>query len=566
MIRSLLLLLLAGGILSSRAQAPLALARQVAGQYVSETAFAFDLIPYEAPLGLQVIDLRYTLGCTGQGLGYALGSLQLDRPLAFELGLASPGALTVWLDGQQIWSGRPAAPVREVAPGRLAFPVNLPLELPAGTHHLLLAAEAAGDRWEITLRPQRADGVPLAGLTFQAPPLAQGLDAQWLCLGPVSPAQGPDPTTDLRSLYPEAGLRWLPAAHPGRAQLQRPDGRWYPGEGNADWHYAHGLCQYALLALAQATGEDRWRQYVDDYLAFFQAHQAYFAQQYHQGHDLRPPFFRYYRRALPEDLGGAGLGLLGRLAEDQPAPGWAATGTEIGQWLMQGLDRRPDGTLCRAEPSPGAVWIDDLLMSVPAALLLAQGTGDAAYRDEATRQVLQMGGYLFDPEKGLYYHGWLPKTRLHNGICWGRGNGIAAWTLAEVLRVLPPRDPRYPELMERFQVLMQNLIRYQSEDGAWRQVIDYPASQAETSGTALILCALATGVSQGWLPAHNAQARDRAWAWLQTTVDASGRVHGTCAETEVSERLDDYLRRPRYVADPRGTGPFILAALAMRAP
>ncbi|RMG58908.1 MAG: hypothetical protein D6722_23025 [Bacteroidetes bacterium] len=563
----LLMSLLFGGTLASQTETrpPLELARQVAGHYASQTAFAFRLAAYDAPLGLQVIDLRYTLGQTGPGPAYAISTLEVDRPMALTLGLASPGPFRLWIDGDLKTGHSQPQPkgVMEVAPGRLQFPHELPLTLDRGQYQVMVEVWPAGEEWALTLRPQRTDGVPADGVRFIPPALAEGLREPWLCLGPLPEGQSLRPDQPLQGLYPQWQRHWVPAAHPGRTLLARPDGRWYPYEAQADWHYTNGLMQYALLELGEQTGDRHWQSYTDSCLAFFLTHQDYFEQQYQQGHDLRVPFFRRYRAALAEDLPGASLGILRRLNLPAPPAGAEPLVEAVSYALLEGLDRRPDGTLCRQEPGEGTVWIDDLLMTVPAALELYQWSQDRRYLDFAAQQVLQMGGYLFDPEKGLYYHAWLPKTHLHNGICWGRTNGIAAWTLAEVLQKLPPEHAHREELLQRFQVLIRNLLLYQSPDGGWRQVVDYDGSQSETAATAFVLRAICIGLTEGWLPETDVQARDRAWTWLQTQVDAEGRVLGASAETEVSERLWDYLRRPRFAGDPRGTAPWLLAALAM---
>ncbi len=46
---------------------------------------------------------------------------------------------------------------------------------------------------------------------------------------------------------------------------------------------------------------------------------------------------------------------------------------------------------------------------------------------------------------------------------------------------------------------MATLLKYQADDGMWRQLIDDPNSWKETSCTGMFTCAFITGVKEGWL-------------------------------------------------------------------
>ena len=89
----------------------------------------------------------------------------------------------------------------------------------------------------------------------------------------------------------------------------------------------------------------------------------------------------------------------------RPGPGAqiiasAATGSRQRQF------RLPDGTLARKRPQAVSLWADDMYMGIPALAELGRMTGERAYYDDAVKNVLQMSGYLFNPQLGLYTHGW----------------------------------------------------------------------------------------------------------------------------------------------------------------
>ena len=48
-------------------------------------------------------------------------------------------------------------------------------------------------------------------------------------------------------------------------------------------------------------------------------------------------------------------------------------------------------------------------------------------------------------------------------------------------------------------MMMASLLKYQAEDGMWRQLVDTPESWPETSSTGMFTFAMVTGVKNGWL-------------------------------------------------------------------
>jgi len=68
--------------------------------------------------------------------------------------------------------------------------------------------------------------------------------------------------------------------------------------------------------------------------------------------------------------------------------------------------------------------------------------------------------------------------------------------------------------------MMAALVRFQTQDGSWRQLIDHAESFPESSGTGMFSYALTTGLRRGWLDAatYIAPAR-RAWIALAGFAD-----------------------------------------------
>jgi rhamnogalacturonyl hydrolase YesR len=106
--------------------------------------------------------------------------------------------------------------------------------------------------------------------------------------------------------------------------------------------------------------------------------------------------------------------------------------------------------------------------------------------------------------------------------------------------------------------MMATLLRYQGEDGLWRQLIDQPGAWPETSGTGMFTFAMVTGVRSGWLEAkgYGPSAR-KAWLGLVGYIDADGRIGNVCDGTPKGATVEYYLGRRRNVGDLHGQAPVL---------
>ena len=71
--------------------------------------------------------------------------------------------------------------------------------------------------------------------------------------------------------------------------------------------------------------------------------------------------------------------------------------------------------------------------------------------------------------------------------------------MSELLRSLPEDNPDHPRIMIGYKTMMASLLKYQAENGMWRQLIDDSESWFETSCTGMFTFAMITGVKNGWL-------------------------------------------------------------------
>ncbi len=206
-------------------------------------------------------------------------------------------------------------------------------------------------------------------------------------------------------------------------------------------------------------------------------------------------------------------------------------------------------------------WIDDMYMVGMLQIQAYRATREIKYADRAS---LQLASYIkrLQQPNGLFFHG--PEFHYH----WGRGNGWVAASMAEVLKSLPLDHPRRPELLAGYRKMMASLLKFQSGNGMWRQLIDYEYSWTESSCTAMFSYAMTVGVHQGWLNRDTyGPAVEKAWKALCAHVDREGNVREICEGTGQVDDIEFYLKRPRTLGDFHGQAPvlwFIHERLEMR--
>lgn len=203
------------------------------------------------------------------------------------------------------------------------------------------------------------------------------------------------------------------------------------------------------------------------------------------------------------------------------------------------------------------LWIDDMFMITAVQAQAYRATGDRVYIDRAAKEMVFYLDSLQRPN-GLFYHA--PDVPFF----WGRGDGWMAAGMSELLRSLPKDNPNRPRIMEGYKKMMASLLKYQAEDGMWRQLIDDPASWKETSCTGMFTFAFITGVKEGWLDkAVYGPAARRAWLSLVKYIDGNNDMTEVCEGTNKKDDREYYLERKRNIGDLHGQAPVLWCATAL---
>ena len=213
---------------------------------------------------------------------------------------------------------------------------------------------------------------------------------------------------------------------------------------------------------------------------------------------------------------------------------------------------RPDGLSNQTR-----FWIDDMYMLTILQLEAYRATGDRKYLDRDAQEMVAYLDKLQQPN-GLFYHA--PDVPFF----WGRGDGWVAAGMTEMLTSLPADHPQRARIMAGYKLMMAALVKYQTSDGMWRQLIDQDEAWEESSSTGMFTFALISGVKNGWLDAATyGPAARKAWIALTGMIDQNSDMTSVCEGTNKKNDLDYYLLRKRRTGDFHGQEPVLWAASAL---
>jgi unsaturated rhamnogalacturonyl hydrolase len=202
------------------------------------------------------------------------------------------------------------------------------------------------------------------------------------------------------------------------------------------------------------------------------------------------------------------------------------------------------------------MWIDDMFMITAVQAQAYRATGDKKYIERAAKEMVLYLDSLQKPN-GLFYHA--PDVPYF----WGRGDGWMAVGMAELLRSLPKDNANRERIMKGYTTMMASLLKYQSETGMWRQLIDDEGSWPETSCTGMFTFAMITGVKNGWLNAATyGPAARKGWLALVSYIDENADIREVCEGTNKKNDRQYYIDRKRNVGDLHGQAPVLWCTTA----
>ena len=198
----------------------------------------------------------------------------------------------------------------------------------------------------------------------------------------------------------------------------------------------------------------------------------------------------------------------------------------VADFILEKSPRAADGCIVHGGFTTD-VWVDTLYYCAPPLAQAWSVSGTQAYATAAVEQCLLHAKHLRSDSTALWHHDANPETGTRTVNLWARGLGWSLCALADTLRTVPDSTPGYEEALYHYRSLAEGIVRLQHSNGMWRVMPENPDAYLETSGTAMMLTGLMSGIRSGWLQPYVVPMVERGLRELETWVDAQGRLMGS---------------------------------------
>lgn len=250
---------------------------------------------------------------------------------------------------------------------------------------------------------------------------------------------------------------------------------------------------------------------------------------------------------------------------------------------MRTHPRNADGGFWHKQIYPHQMWLDGLYMGSPFLAQYAQEFNDPDLFVDVANQIDVMDKHAWDPEKGLYFHGW-DETRQQKWAdpqtgrsphAWGRAMGWYAMALVDVLDYFPTDHPSRPGILAIHHKMADAIIAQQDTSGLWWQVLDQPGREGnylEGSVSSMFSYFLLKSVKNGYLGDVYLSAGKKGFNAIKEKLIKENE-DGTISLTRVcgvaglggnpyrDGTFEYYVNEVIRDNDPKGVGPFIMAAI-----
>ena len=246
--------------------------------------------------------------------------------------------------------------------------------------------------------------------------------------------------------------------------------------------------------------------------------------------------------------------------------------------------RTSEGGFWHKKIYPNQMWLDGLYMCSPFYAEFASKFGLPNAFEDITNQFIVVAKHTYDPETGLYRHGWdeskqqrwADKSSGQSPHAWGRAMGWYTMAIVDALDFIPQDQPKRDEIINILNGIVDELSKIQDPNtGGWYQVLDRsgePGNYIETSCTSMFAYSMLKAIRKGYIDNKYSIVAKNAYEGLVKNfivVDNKGLVNLTkvCGVAGLGGNpyrdgtFEYYINEIIRDNDPKGVGPFIMASL-----
>lgn len=348
---------------------------------------------------------------------------------------------------------------------------------------------------------------------------------------------------------------------------RNPDPRLLDFRDKPKWEYSNGLICTAFLKVWKKTNDIRYYNYVKSYADSMITDEAV--------------ILTYKKSDYNIDRVNPGKFLMELFKETGTTKYKMAIDTLRDQ--MREHPRTSEGGFWHKKRYPHQMWLDGLYMGSPFLAQYASEYEESELFDDVANQVYLIDKYTWDQEKGLYFHGWdesreqrwsNPETG-RSPHAWGRAMGWFAMALVDMLDYIPTNHPKRQEIIKIHQKMADAIVKSQDESGLWWQVLDRPGDEGnylEGSVSSMFTYFLLKSANKDYLTDNYLVAGKNGYEAIVNNL-IKKNDDGTISLTQVcgvaglggdpyrDGSYDYYINEVIRDNDPKGVGPFIMAAL-----
>ncbi len=250
---------------------------------------------------------------------------------------------------------------------------------------------------------------------------------------------------------------------------------------------------------------------------------------------------------------------------------------KLAKYLVESLDDYPkngEGGFNHFVDTVDIMWLGDAYMAGPTCAKYAKYANKPEYLDVAIEQIEVMWNNMRDKD-GLLRHGWDYSKKANwadrsaglSPVVWSRALGFYMASVVDILDYVPRDHAKRAALEQILTQMMPILIKYQSADGRWYQIVDKPMLKGnwiEFSGTCLLLYSMAKAYRKGYTDKKYLENIKKTYAAIIESVDVS--KDGSLLMKNISSGVDfgsigGYIKGKTNLNDLRGAGAFALMCI-----